>query len=244
MHKRGEWKELGCQSPLLDFSCIIAISAALILILCFSMQTILLQAHHRSLVFTATSSCCLSSNQRNQCHSPSRRRSPAVMTPLTSTLSSQHCWPLQYHLSYTHTDQHNCQQLVVESAEERLHQGIKTQGPNISSHYSFCVLGTFMLLKDLWTHNRLLYFLTYSRKLGDFELGIASFVWVGIILYLGWVYVSILGFNKCICKTSEAAIISDLIYYLMPRDTLARHHLTIFKLRFWFMAVFRPDTCH
>lgn len=116
------------------------------------MQTILLQRHHRSLVFTATSSCCLSSLQMHQCHSPSGRSHPAVMTPLTSTLSAQHCWPLQYHLSYTNTDQHNCQQLVVESAIERLHQGIKSGGPNISSQinhitglsgYRFCILGTF-----------------------------------------------------------------------------------------------------
>lgn len=131
------------------------ILALLTLILCLSLQTIILQLHHRSPVFTATSSCCLSSCQTHQCHSPSGRSQPVVMTPLTSTLSSQHCWPLRHHLSYTNTDQHNCQQFVVESAIDRLHQRFETQGPNISSQinhiiglyccfcgFGFCVLGT------------------------------------------------------------------------------------------------------
>ena len=110
------------------------ISALLIQILCCSMQTILLQPHHRSLVFTATSSCCLNSLQTHQCHSPSRRSCPAVMTPQELLAVSS--------IIYQHNhDQHNCQELVVESAIERLHQGIKGPFSSILSSQVFVVIG-------------------------------------------------------------------------------------------------------
>lgn len=94
----AQQKELGCQRfsthlQSIVIKCQSPLSALLILILWFFVQIISRQPRHRTLVFTATSSCCSSSLQTRLCHSRSRRRHPGVITPLTSFFSLLHCFP-------------------------------------------------------------------------------------------------------------------------------------------------------